>query len=432
MTWLASGLGLALLLALLLVFRLIETTYIRLGRARAAGLDEADDADERLVPITHNREASLGPVTVLRVTCQVAVVSVVLVVAANRWAAGGVVAAVAITALVLFTVGEAIPRRWALETNDRMARALARPVTLLARFAPLRWVAAPAHGLAKVVGPREVDEASSELTGDELVAMAEAAAEAHLLPDDEAHLIGSIIELGNTIVREVMVPRPDMVTLGADFTVDEGLAAVVDSGFTRLPVMGDNVDDVLGIVLAKDLVAARLSGLEDGTPARTAGLVRPARFVPESKRVVELMREMQAAKFHLAVVVDEYGGTAGLVSLEDIIEELVGEIVDEFDDEVSLVEELGDGGLRLSGRLPVDELSSLLDIDVPDGDWDTVGGLVLDLLGHVPDPGESVDYAGWCFSAEEIDGRRISLVGVFRAHVPDPVDVGGEPAEESS
>lgn len=145
-----------------------------------------------------------------------------------------------------------------------------------------------------------------------------------------------------------------------------------------------------------------------------AGLVRDATFVPETKRVVELMREMQASKFHLAIAVDEYGGTAGIVSLEDIIEEVIGEIVDEFDDEVSLVQQLDDGKLVLAGRLSVDDLPDLLGVDIPDGDWDTVGGLVFDLLGHVPEPGESVIYEGWCFSAREIEGRRISLVGVER------------------
>ncbi len=414
MIWVLWAVVFVIALTLLFFLRMIETTYIRLGRARAASLDEADDVDDRLVRITQNRESSLGPATIVRVACQVLVVASVAIVAANRWGALGVVLAAGGAGVLLFTVGEAIPRRWALETNDRMARALAGPLSLLARVAPLRWLGGPAHALARLVGPTEAEPQSSEVAGDELVALAEAAAEASLLPDDEAHLIGSIIELGNTIVREVMVPRPDMITLRATFTLEDGLRAVVDSGYTRFPVVGDNVDDVLGIVLAKDLVAAQLAGAEPDTTAAGAGLVRNATFVPETKRVVELMREMQALKSHMAVVVDEYGGTAGLVSLEDIIEELIGEIVDEFDDDVSLVEELGDGRLLLAGRLPVDDLEVLLEIDVPEGDWDTVGGLVFDLLGHVPTPGESVDYEGWCFSAREIDGRRISLVGVER------------------
>jgi len=415
MSWALAAIAIAVLSLLLLMLRMIETTYIRLGRARAASLDEADHADQRLVAFTHDRESALGPATLLRVTCQVTIVAIVAVAAADRSNVGGVIAACALVVIILFTVGEAIPRRWALETNDRMARALIRPASALASFAPLRWLAAPAHALARVVGPKGGAVQSSEVAGDELVAMAEAAVEARLLRGDEAHLIGSIIELGATIVREVMVPRPDMITLGADFTVSEALRTVVDSGYTRLPVVGEGMDDILGIVLAKDLLAAQLNGADPDHSGHDAGLVRDASFVPETKRVVELMREMQAAKFHLAVVVDEYGGTAGLVSLEDIIEELVGEIVDEFDDDVALVQEVGDGTLLLAGRLPVDDLSDLLGIEFPEGDWDTVGGLVFDLLGHVPEIDETVEHEGWRFSAREVDGRRISLVGVEKA-----------------
>lgn len=412
MSWLLLALALVALAALLCGLRMIEITYIRLGRARAAGLDEADETDDRLVRITLDREAALSPVTLLRLASQLIIVATVGVLAANRWSAGGVVGALALVGLGLFVVGEAVPRRWALESNDRMARLLHGPARGLARVAPLRWLAGPALRLARWVGPKHQERQSSEVAGDELVALAEAAAQASLIEEGEADLIESVIDLSDTIVREVMVPRPDMTTLDASITIAAALRVIVDSGYTRLPVLGDSADDVLGIVLAKDLMGAELDGAADHD-ART--LMRPAHFVPETKRVFELMREMQAEKFHLAVVIDEYGGTAGLVSLEDIIEEMVGEIVDEFDDEVSLVEHVGDGRLILAGRLPVDDLEELLDIDVPDGDWDTVGGLVFDLLGHVPDPGESVDYLGWSFSAAEIDGRRISLVAVERA-----------------
>ena len=171
-----------------------------------------------------------------------------------------------------------------------------------------------------------------------------------------------------------MVPRPDMVSLVADCSTIEALKIVVESGFTRLPVVGESIDDVLGVVLTKDLLAAHLSG--EGA-SLVPKMLRQAVFIPESKRVVELMREMQASKSHMAIVVDEYGGTAGLISLEDIIEELVGEIVDEFDHEEPLVEKMRDGSLLLAGRVPIDELEELLEITLNgSGDWDTLGGLV--------------------------------------------------------
>lgn len=419
MTWLGVGLGLLLLLALLLVLRLIETTYIRLGRARAMSLDDVDDAEGRLVPFTHDRETALGPVTLLRLACQVVIVTAVAVLAANRFSAWGVALVGVVAVLVLFALGEAVPRRWALESNDRMARALSTPVAWLSRVAPLRWIASPFHGLARIVGPRAEEwETSSEVVGDELVAMAEAAAEAQLLDGAGANLIGSVIELGHTIVREVMVPRPDMVTLAVDFTLDEALRTVVDSGFTRFPVVGDGVDDIVGLVLTKDLVAAQLAGSPSDALGRDSGLVREVTFVPESKKVVQLMGEMQAHAFHLAVVVDEYGGTAGLVTLEDLIEEVIGEIIDEYDDEQDLVQVLDEGRLLLSGRVPLGDLPDLLGIAEPVGDMDTVGGLVFDLLGHVPEPGEAVVYGGWKFVATVVEGRRIAAVAVERIDPP--------------
>jgi magnesium and cobalt transporter len=202
-----------------------------------------------------------------------------------------------------------------------------------------------------------------------------------------------------------------MVTLERNLSVAEALAVVVDSGFTRLPVVGETADDVLGVVLSKDLLAAHLEGPTD---SKIRSLVRNAVFVPESKRVVELMREMQASKSHLAIVVDEYGGTAGLVSLEDILEELIGEIVDEFDSEESLVEEQSDGTLLLSGRLPVDDFEELTGLSTGDGDWDTVGGLVFGLLGHVPEVDETIVHNGWELTAKEIDNRRINIITARR------------------
>jgi CBS domain containing-hemolysin-like protein len=190
----------------------------------------------------------------------------------------------------------------------------------------------------------------------------------------------------------------------------------MDVGFSRLPVYGTNVDDVVGIAFAKDLI--RLERASRGEEP-VGDHVRDARFVPETKRVASLMREMQELKYHLAIVVDEYGGTAGLVTLEDLIEELVGEIVDEFDVEEPQVKRLAGGEVSVSARLSVDELADLLETDLPTGSWDTVGGLVFDLLGHVPEQGESVIVDGLRLVAERVEGNRIGRVKVGLAvHAP--------------
>ena len=393
------------LVVALVVCRLIEVTFVRLGRARAAGLDETSEDELQLADLIADREVLRTPVTIIRIVFQVGLIALAVYIGQSM---GSTLLVVAVATVVLFLFGEAIPRRWAIEANDDMAKWLARPARLIARFVPLQWLARPLITLVRRCGPRPREELLDAVVEDELVALAEAAAEASLIEDDEAHLIGSIIELGDTIVREVMVPRPDMVTLARGLSVSEALTVVVDTGFTRLPVVGETVDDVIGLALSKDLVAAQL---QDPTNTDMSSLIRAAVFVPEYKRVVELMREMQASKSHLAIVVDEYGGTAGLVSLEDILEELIGEIVDEFDREESLVQEEDDGTLLLSGRLPVDDFEELTGIATGDGDWDTVGGFVFGLLGHVPEVGETVLYEGWELTAREIDNRRINLIG---------------------
>ena len=220
-------------------------------------------------------------------------------------------------------------------------------VSAIVAFPPLRFVARGLIGLANLlVGPR------GRHTGVERVRSSSPwptwPLEEDVIEREERALIHSIIEFGDTVVREVMVPRPDMRTVETDLTVSQALGVALAAGYSRLPAYDENVDDILGIAYAKDLIRAERAG-RGGDPVRDH--VRPAHFVPETKRVADLMREMQDRKFHQAIVVDEYGGTAGLVTLEDLIEELVGEIVDEYDVEESPVEPLGDGEYSVSARL---------------------------------------------------------------------------------
>jgi len=207
----------------------------------------------------------------------------------------------------------------------------------------------------------------------------------------------------------VMVPRPDMECMAADLTVAEAMEVAARNGHSRVPVSGDDVDDIIGVVHAKDLMRAHLDG-SDAVPV--SGLARLPRFVPETKQADDLLREMQADRYHLAIVVDEHGGTAGLVTMEDLLEEVVGEIEDEFDQVEALAQPLAGGGLRVHGRMPIDELNDLLGETLPDGDWDTVGGLIFDALGHVPEVGEAVEVAGRRFEVEQVEGRRITRVRI--------------------
>ena len=229
------------------------------------------------------------------------------------------------------------------------------------------------------------------VTENEIRQMADVAAEEAAIETEERELIHSIFEFGDTVVREVMRPRPDLVAVEADATVDEAITTAINGGFSRLPAYEETIDNVVGLVFLKDLAAARrpATGSE---PVST--VLRPAHFVPESKRVAELMREMQQEKFHMAVVVDEYGGTAGIVTMEDLLEEIVGEITDEYDIEEPALERLADGRLRVPGRTPIDDVNDELDADLPHDEWDTVGGLVFSTLGHVPAEGECLRVRG--------------------------------------
>jgi CBS domain containing-hemolysin-like protein len=261
---------------------------------------------------------------------------------------------------------------------------------------------------------------------EELLAMAGVAVESEAIDPEERALIESIIEFGDTVVREVMVPRPDMVTVAAEFRVADAMEVAILNGFSRLPASGGSVDDIVGIVYTKDLMRAERDGKGE---VEVREIMRPAKFVPETKRVAALLREMQSEKLHMAIVVDEYGGTAGLATLEDLIEEVVGEIADEYDVEEAQVERLVDGDVRVNARMNIDELDDIVHADLPDGDWDTVGGLLFGLLGHVPVEGETAVVDGYTLRAEKVVGRRIGRVRISRTG-PPPDAPADEPEDD--
>jgi CBS domain containing-hemolysin-like protein len=245
-------------------------------------------------------------------------------------------------------------------------------------------------------------------TEEDIKAMADVASEEEEIEEEEKELIHSIFEFGDTVVREVMTPEPDIVALDLSSTLDQVLDMVVRHGFSRIPVFRDKPDEIVGIVYAKDVLREIHALGERARPLEE--LIRKPHFVPESKKVSDLLRDMQAEKFHVAIVVDEYGGVSGLVTLEDLLEEIVGEIVDEYDREEPQVEPAGDGRYRVNARLPVDELNELLDMELPNEEWDTVGGLMMGILGRLPTQGEHVDFQDLRFTAERVQGRRISKV----------------------
>jgi CBS domain containing-hemolysin-like protein len=271
---------------------------------------------------------------------------------------------------------------------------------------------------------------SSEVELRELVDMAE---ERGVVESGERQMIHSVFELGDTIAREVMVPRTDVVWIERTKTVRQALALALRSGFSRLPVMGESVDDVVGVVYLKDLVR-RSQNSSDHRGPRVEEVMRPPTFVPESKPVDELLRDMQAQRIHIAIVVDEYGGFAGLVTIEDILEEIVGEIADEHDAfQRPPVEELPDGSMRVTARLPVEDLAELFDVELPeDDDVETVGGLLARANGRVPIEGARAEVGGLRLIAESTGGRRNRIDTLLVSRVEKPSEDDAEESRGSS
>lgn len=244
---------------------------------------------------------------------------------------------------------------------------------------------------------------------EQLLSIVDEATALDVLEEDDRELIHSIFEFNDTVVREVMIPRTDMVTIDASDSLETAMGVLLSKGVSRIPVVNGDPDDVAGILYLRDVARLAFERPPDGEEVTAAALAKPALFVPESKKADALLRQMQVESNHLAMVVDEYGGIAGLVTLEDLMEELVGDISDEYDREVDLVQPLGDGRYRVSARLAVDELGELFGLEIEDDDVDSVGGLFAKVLGRLPVAGSVISTHGLTLEAERTEGRRKRL-----------------------
>jgi CBS domain containing-hemolysin-like protein len=399
-------------------FAMAETSLTRMNKVKALTLeDEGRRGGRRLARLAEHPERFLNLVLLLVLTCHLAASALLTIIAERHFGGKGVVIATVIEVAVIFVFAEAIPKTYAVQHPERSALLAAPTVSVVAGLPPLRLLARGLIGLANWILPGRGLKEGPFISEEELLAMADVAADEDVIDRSERTLIRSIIQFGDTVVREVMVPRPDMLSVEGRDRISDVIELTINAGKSRIPVYDQGIDDIVGVAFAKDLLRAEREG-KGGDEVRT--IAREAHFVPETKRVNELMREMQRQKFHIAVVVDEYGGTAGLVTLEDLIEELVGEIVDEYDVEETPWERLANGDVRVTAKMPVDELNELVGAELPDGDWDTVGGLVFGHLGHVPIEGESVDVDGVRLTAEKVQGRRINRVRVSK--IPRPTE----------
>jgi CBS domain containing-hemolysin-like protein len=415
-TWNATDTWLVVVILVFIVMSaflaLAETGLTRMNRVKAMAMQEQGYKQAGAVlKLMEHPERTLNPILFLLLLSNTVAATLVGVVASRVFGAIGVAVATAFEVVVIFVFAEAAPKTWAVQHSERAALIAAPLVTAITKFPPLRWITSGLIALSNFFLPGKGIRQGPYVSEQELLALADEAAQQSVIEREERTLIHSIIDFGDTVVREVMVPRPDMVVVESTAKVSDVIEIAIAAGFSRIPVYGQGIDDIIGIVFIKDLVRAEREGKDDEF---VSGLMREAHFVPETKKVSELMREMQSKKFHMSIVVDEYGGTAGLVTLEDLIEELVGEIEDEYDVEETSFEKLANGDLRVTARMSIDEVNELLGAELPEGDWDTVGGLVFSLLGHVPTEGETASLDGFQLTAERVQGRRIGRVRISR------------------
>ncbi|MFC9435050.1 hemolysin family protein [Nocardia sp. NPDC057030] len=391
-----------ILLAVLLVpvgglFAGVDSALNTISPARVDDMVRADRPGAvRLSKIVADRARYVNLMVLLRILCEIGATVLLAAALISVWEDDW---ALLVTAIVMVLVSYVVigvgPRTLGRQHAYSIALAAALPLQFIgALLGPLsRLLILLGNAITPGKGFRNGPFASEI----ELREVVEMASERGVVADEERRMIQSVFELGDTAARAVMVPRTEMVWIEADKTAAQAMSLAVRSGHSRIPVVGENVDDILGVVYLKDLVPYA----ERGRKVLVREVMRPAVFMPDSKPLDSLLDEMQRRRNHMALLVDEYGGIAGLVTIEDVLEEIVGEIADEYDtDETPPIEDLGDGRYRVSARLPVEDLGDLYGLDIEEEDVDTVGGLMAHELGRVPLPGSKVEVHGLMLRGE--------------------------------
>jgi len=420
--------GTAFLIASLLgvaFFSSSEAAILSVNRIRVRNL--AEKGDRRALALQKLKESHdrlLGTILLLE-NFLIIIASSIWTVMAGHWlearhmaTPAGLLGASLIMTFVIVAFGEIGPKTFGATHAEGYSLGVSRLMALIVKFA------GPLVGLFTFITNNLIRLTSRAfkiasiphspfVTDDEIKMLVDVGQEEGTIEADEHEMIHGVLDLGDTTVREIMVPRIDMVCIPADSTLAAAIATAIDSGHSRIPVYRETSDNIVGILYVKDLLL--LLTKRDRPHHLPTAYVRPATYIPESKRIDDLLTEMRRMKIHMAIVMDEYGGTAGLVTIEDILEEIVGDIQDEYDVEEDLpVQHQADGSVVVDGRLPIDEVNDLLDATLPTEEFDTIGGFVVGQLGRAPAPGEEVRYDRLRLVAEEVEARRLVRVHIFR------------------
>ncbi|MCQ1530013.1 hemolysin family protein [Lutispora saccharofermentans] len=316
-------------------------------------------------------------------------------------------------AYITLVLGELVPKRMALQWSDKVALAVAKPILFLSKiaFPIVKLLTFSTNFIVKMFGG-SAENNSGQITEEEIRLMINVGEERGIIRETETEMINSIFEFDDTVVKEVMTPRTDIAAININASLEEILEVIVEEHFSRIPVYEDTIDNIVGLLYVKDLFGMMKYGKEFKVSLKD--IIRPAYFVPEYKKIDELFKEMQKSKTHIAIVIDEYGGTAGLITIEDLLEEIVGNIFDEYDDVVLEYEQLDDNTYLINGMLSIDEVNDIMHTELPEDEleFDTISGMVLSLSGKMPEVGDEVEFDGVQFRIEEVDDKRITKIRI--------------------
>ena len=391
-----------------------ETALTSVNRIRLRGLAEDGDVKaKRILRVLEHPQTFLSTILVISNVSVIVASTVATILALALFTDYGEIISTILLSLIVLLFCEITPKTAAVQAPVTWARALIAPVENVSRV--LRPVITAltfiTGGIVRLFGGQTVRHGPF-LTEDELRLLVEVGEEEGVLEEEEREMIHNVFELADTSVREVMVPRIDMVTIEADATLDEAIKLIIQGGQSRIPVFDDSIDNIIGVLYAKDLLRVMATG---DRPKEVRSLVRPAYFVPETKRLDDLLHELQQQRVHMAIVLDEYGSVAGLVTIEDLVEEIIGDILDEYDREEKLFERVSDNEFIVDAKLSIGEVNEELETDLSGEDYDTLGGFIYSQLDKIPNMGDTVQYDGLTMTILGTKGRRITKVKIVRS-----------------